>query len=118
MGLDELLGVPPDAPLAPRHKTDRPLIDRSDPAASNEPARPGMTRDELVGDPRAELVLLTAKEVARLLRVHVKRVYEEVKDERLVAVRIRGQLRFRRLDLEAYVEANLTRSDAPRGRRA
>ena len=67
-----------------------------------------MIQDELVGDPRAELDLLTARDVAKAFHVHVNRVYEEVKDGRLLAVKVRGQLRFRRRDLDAYLEANLT----------
>ena len=67
-----------------------------------------MTRDELIGDPRQGLDLLTAQEVASILRIHVDRVYEAVRNRRLRAARVGRQLRFRRQDLEAFLEASLT----------
>jgi excisionase family DNA binding protein len=68
-----------------------------------------MDRDELVGsEPRQGFDLLTAQEVARELRVHVDRVYEAVRDGRLRAHRVGRRLRFRREQVDAFLEDCLT----------
>lgn len=65
---------------------------------------------------RLERQLLTAREVAELLRLPVSTVYELARTERLPHLRIGRAMRFSREDLEAYL-ADVCRS-VPRRRRA
>jgi excisionase family DNA binding protein len=68
-----------------------------------------MNRDDLIGgEPRQGFDLLTAQEVARELRVHVDRVYEAVRGGRLQAHRVGRRLRFRREQVDAFLEGCLT----------
>lgn len=48
--------------------------------------------------------LLTAADVARLLKLHPNSVYRLVRDGALVATRVRGSLRFTESDVQAFVE--------------
>lgn len=48
--------------------------------------------------------LLTAADVARLLKLHPNSVYRLVRDGALVATRLRGSLRFTEADVQAFVE--------------
>ncbi|MBI1372260.1 MAG: helix-turn-helix domain-containing protein [Phycisphaera sp.] len=50
--------------------------------------------------------LLTKPEAAEFLNVSVRTLEREVAAKRLVPVRIRGCVRFRLSDLEAYVEGD------------
>lgn len=54
------------------------------------------------------ITLLTPPEVAGMLRVKLPRIYEAVKNHRLRAVRIGRLLRFRRRDVEAFLERHAT----------
>jgi excisionase family DNA binding protein len=64
---------------------------------------------------RLERQLLTAREVADLLRLPVSTVYELARTERLPHLRIGRAMRFSREDLEEYL-ADVCRS-VPRRRR-
>ena len=54
------------------------------------------------------ITLLTPLEVAGMLRVKLPRIYEAVKTRRLRAVRIGRLLRFRRQDVDAFLERSTT----------
>ena len=56
----------------------------------------------LEADTRRELV--TTREVLRYLRVTPRTVYRLIRDGDLPAVRMGGRWRFRRTDLEAWLE--------------
>jgi len=61
--------------------------------------------------------LYTPKDVAKMLQVSLDTV-RRMKDEgALNFVRVRDQIRFRREDLDAYINAQVQRSRAPRMRR-
>jgi len=51
-----------------------------------------------------ELMLLTAKEVAALLKVKLTWLYDEVEAGRFPVVRLGRQLRFRRHDVASYLD--------------
>ena len=53
--------------------------------------------------------LLTPVQVADLLQVKLRRVYDLVQARRLRAVRVGQQLRFRPQDVDAFLERNATR---------
>jgi excisionase family DNA binding protein len=74
------------------------------------------TRDMSDEPVRLERQLLTAREVAELLRLPVSTVYELARTERLPHLRIGRAMRFSREDLETYL-ADVCRS-VPRRRRA
>ena len=73
--------------------------------------RTGSIRDrEMSEEPvRLERQLLTAREVAELLRLPVSTVYELARTERLPHLRIGRAMRFSREDLETYL-ADVCRS--------
>jgi len=48
--------------------------------------------------------ILTIKEVAELLRVGEKTTYTMAKDGKLPAFKVGGQWRFRRLDIDAWIQ--------------
>jgi excisionase family DNA binding protein len=72
---------------------------------------------------RAEAVLLTAREVAAMLRVSANCVYDLIAKGKLACYRVgvgRGAIRLRRSDVEAYLDAcrKEKREEAPRMPRA
>jgi len=58
--------------------------------------------------------ILTIKEVAELLRIGEKTAYTMAKDGKLPGFKVGGQWRFRRADIDAWIQARLA-SDSPRG---
>lgn len=80
--------------------------------------RTGSIRNREMSDEpvRLEHQLLTAREVAELLRLPVSTVYELARTERLPHLRIGRAMRFSREDLETYL-ADVCRS-VPGRRRA
>ena len=48
--------------------------------------------------------ILTLKEVAALLKVGEKTIYSMAKDAQLPAFKVRGQWRFRRVDIDQWIE--------------
>jgi excisionase family DNA binding protein len=60
--------------------------------------------------------ILTVQEVATLLKVADKTVYTMAQRGELPAFKVRGQWRFRRADLDAWI-AEQTRSNSGRGGR-
>jgi excisionase family DNA binding protein len=80
--------------------------------------RTGSIRNREMSDEpvRLERQLLTAREVAELLRLPGSTVYELARTERLPHLRIGRAMRFSREDLETYL-ADVYRS-VPRRRRA
>jgi excisionase family DNA binding protein len=55
--------------------------------------------------------ILTLPEVARLLKVAEKTVYTMAQKGELPAFKVGGQWRFRRTDLDAWIDAKTRRSD-------
>lgn len=64
--------------------------------------------DTAIQSEKTTETLLTPVQVAAFLQVKLPRVYEAVKARRLRAVRIGRQLRFRRQDVDAFVDRNVT----------
>jgi len=57
--------------------------------------------------------ILTVLEVAALLKVADKTVYTMAQKGQIPAFRVRGQWRFRRLDIDAWIEAQTTAQRRP-----
>ncbi len=51
--------------------------------------------------------ILTIKEVAELLRIGEKTAYTMAKDGKLPGFKVGGQWRFRRMDLDAWIQERL-----------
>jgi excisionase family DNA binding protein len=47
--------------------------------------------------------ILTAKEVAALLKISTRQIYELVKANEIPAIKIRSSVRFRRTDLDGWM---------------
>ena len=58
--------------------------------------------------------ILTLKEVARLLKVADKTVYTMAQNKELPAFKVRGQWRFRRSDIDAWIAAQVEHAKADR----
>lgn len=56
--------------------------------------------------------ILTVVEVARLLKVADKTVYTMAQNAELPCFKVRGQWRFRRQDIDGWIEANLAQRGA------
>ncbi len=56
--------------------------------------------------------ILTLPEVAQLLKVAEKTVYTMAQKGELPAFKVGGQWRFRRADLDAWIDAKTRRSDS------
>jgi len=54
---------------------------------------------------RAEFSLLTAQDVADLLKVKIGWIYDQVEAETFPVIRLGRQLRFRVSDIQAYLDA-------------
>ena len=61
--------------------------------------------------------IMTLKEVARLLKVAKKTVYTMAQRKEMPAFKVRGQWRFRRRDIDRWIERqqNERAEEAPRG---
>lgn len=56
--------------------------------------------------------LLTVGEVAKLAHLSTKAVYRAIQDGELAAAKLRGRLRIRRCDFDAWVATNMITRDA------